>query len=160
MPLVEASKLQLPISNRCLVVLQNLFKVMQDSCNKEAKKCIKIAKDGSQKEQNAIKQQFIDSEIIQNTEEAIAFFVENKFVPDAVNRMRDFQLWKDRILDLINMAKSFKKMHSIEQQIFECKTQLQMAVMEKDFAQIVSLIIRIKLEIAKIRQLKISNDVE
>lgn len=50
MPLVEASKLQLPISNRCLVVLQNLFKVMQDSCNKEAKRCIKIAKEGSPKE--------------------------------------------------------------------------------------------------------------
>lgn len=50
MPLVEASKLQLPISNRCLILLQNLFKVMQDNCNEVAKKCIKTAKEGSSKD--------------------------------------------------------------------------------------------------------------
>lgn len=64
MPLVEASKLQLPISNRCLILLQNLFKIMQDNCNEVAKKCIKTAKEGSSKDQKNADKQFIDSEII------------------------------------------------------------------------------------------------
>lgn len=55
------------------------------------------------------------------------------------------------MLDLIYMAKSFKKMNSIEQAIFELKTQIQMCMSEKNYEVMVSLIFKLKLEIQKIK---------
>lgn len=67
MPLVEASKLLLPISNRCLLLLQKLFQSMQESCNQVAQQCIKIAKEGKTKESKNADKQFIENEKIKHT---------------------------------------------------------------------------------------------
>ena len=133
---------------------------MQDNCNDVAKKYIKTAKEGSSKEQKNADKQFLESEIIQQTQGAIAFFVENNFGPDAEKRQRDFRNWKNRVLDLIYMAKSFKKMNSIEQAIFELKTQIQMSMSEKNYELMVSQIFKLKQETHKIKQIKSIKDIE
>lgn len=58
------------------------------------------------------------------------------------------------------MAKSFKKMNSIEQAIFELKTQVQMRMSEKNYEALVGLVFKLKQEIHKIRQMKNVKDVE
>ena len=51
-------------------------------------------------------------------------------------------------------------MNSIEQAIFELKTQIQMCMSEKNYEIMVSLIFKLKLEIQKIKQMKNVKDVE